>query len=217
MPYCEGRESAIITYQFKDGNKETVRIENTPIEVSVSQIMQSGLDGADLNVYYWIFGTVRVLHGGVEKTILWKSSGRVIGPLNSYTSGYNAHFNNEIIFNDDGGKRVLLDEVDEQGNYTGYFGISGYPESVIITHTESETADAVCELKVSYDGKLIFRDTGKCPGNFEVSCDGCPPGHLKCPSTNYPGYCCIPCKEIRAELAGMRLYASQLNDKPVGK
>lgn len=211
MSYCADRESAIVTYRFKDKPEKTARFDNTPIEVTVNQILQTGLDGADLNTYYWIYGTIVVSDGQTERTILWKSSGRVIGPLNSWVAGYLAGFRTGIIFNNDGGKRILLDQVDAQGNYTGYSRIGGDPESVRITHVEGEMADPVCELKVTYDNRLIFRAAGKCPGTFEVSCDGCPPNHIKCPIKKHPGYCCIPCASVAAELAAMKLKVRRIN------
>ncbi|PHJ62797.1 hypothetical protein VF14_24525 [Nostoc linckia z18] len=30
----------------------------------------------------------------------------------------------------------------------------------------------------------------------KVGCDGCPEGSHKCTHNKYPGYCCVPCKEV---------------------
>lgn len=32
--------------------------------------------------------------------------------------------------------------------------------------------------------------------------DDCPDGHLKCMCNTYPGYCCIPCSQIKQALRG---------------
>jgi hypothetical protein len=65
-----------------------------------------------------------------------------------------------------------------------------------------------CYLRVLSGGKQIFKDWGDCPVEFDVVCgDKCPPGHCKCPSPNYPGYCCLPCAQVARELASITAIA----------
>lgn len=65
-----------------------------------------------------------------------------------------------------------------------------------------------CYIKVSSNGKQIFKDRGDCPVNFNVVCgDECPLGHCRCATQNYPGYCCLPCAQVAAELAGIAAIA----------
>lgn len=36
---------------------------------------------------------------------------------------------------------------------------------------------------------------------FTVACgDACPPNHIRCTTTGYPGYCCIPCGSLAARI-----------------
>ncbi|MCC5599969.1 hypothetical protein [Nostoc favosum] len=67
-------------------------------------------------------------------------------------------------------------------------------------------------LKVAYKDKTLYikNNTGNMTigvpdGNsFQVSCDeDCPEGSHKCTHNKYPGYCCVPCKEIGDRLKNL--------------
>ncbi|HYX18769.1 MAG TPA: hypothetical protein VE944_31255 [Nostoc sp.] len=62
-----------------------------------------------------------------------------------------------------------------------------------------------CSLKVNtVSGVNLFTVNGKCPVNFTVGCgDNCPEGSHKCTHNKYPGYCCVPCKEVGDRLKNM--------------
>lgn len=50
-------------------------------------------------------------------------------------------------------------------------------------------------IKITDSKNQVFEDSGKGKVRFQVACgDGCPPGHIKCLTDKYPGYCCVPCK-----------------------
>jgi hypothetical protein len=52
-----------------------------------------------------------------------------------------------------------------------------------------------CEIKITDSTGQLFKDNGKCPVVYDVACDDdCPSGHIRCKTSTYPGYCCIPCK-----------------------
>ncbi len=55
--------------------------------------------------------------------------------------------------------------------------------------------------KTTNPTKLIYSGTIDNPNDYHVTCeDDCPPGTTKCFSTNYPGYCCSPCNEVKNEI-----------------
>ncbi|MCM0593453.1 MAG: hypothetical protein KA716_25955 [Gloeotrichia echinulata DEX184] len=57
-------------------------------------------------------------------------------------------------------------------------------------------------------GALLLTIGGRSPVKYNVVCgDGCPPGTCKCPSPNYPGYCCLPCSQIAGEIAAIAAIA----------
>ena len=65
-----------------------------------------------------------------------------------------------------------------------------------------------CVLKVNNSANVnLFTIKGKCPVNFTVACIDCPDGQCKCVSTNYPGYCCLPCSQVALEIASITAIA----------
>lgn len=62
-------------------------------------------------------------------------------------------------------------------------------------------AGSNCKITIVDAANHTFKDTGLSPVDYTVACgDDCPPGHLKCNSTNYPGYCCISCSSIASRI-----------------
>lgn len=67
-----------------------------------------------------------------------------------------------------------------------------------------DTKKQTCTLTISHEGQVLFTKSGDCPIDYSVSCDGgCPDGYVKCDSSNYPGYCCIPCSEIKGSIGSL--------------
>jgi hypothetical protein len=58
-----------------------------------------------------------------------------------------------------------------------------------------------CYLRVKHQNSVIYEVRGECPLTFNIQCGNCPPGHIECKCNAYPGYCCIPCSEIRNGIA----------------
>lgn len=64
--------------------------------------------------------------------------------------------------------------------------VSGNCDSCIITG---------CQIIVTTEKGASYKSPKGKDCNFEVACDeDCPPDHVKCEHSAYPGYCCIPCK-----------------------
>lgn len=69
-----------------------------------------------------------------------------------------------------------------------------------------------CIIKVLHNSKEIWRAEGKCPCVYDVACKkDCPPGFLKLKASNPKGFCCIPCKELKAETAQIKSLLRQKN------
>lgn len=66
-------------------------------------------------------------------------------------------------------------------------------------------------LKISYDGKEIWRAEGEPECIYKVACEGCPEGHLKLKASNSKGFCCVPCKDIKSEIAQIKSLLRQKN------
>ncbi|QSJ18747.1 hypothetical protein JYQ62_08300 [Nostoc sp. UHCC 0702] len=85
-----------------------------------------------------------------------------------------------------------------------YYYVSGYGIQIL-------QSTAICQIKVTGSGNN-FTDNIDCPGNYKVSCDDdCPDGYMRCECPGYPGYCCIPCHEIRNEIASITAAVRGIN------
>lgn len=60
--------------------------------------------------------------------------------------------------------------------------------------------------------RLVYQKTFNEEPRINVGCNGCPAGHLKCKCDAYPGYCCIPCKEIKSGIADAREMLRRINN-----
>lgn len=211
MIYCQGKDSAILKYKFKNEREKIVTFRNTPITVLLKSLIQLGLQRTEDNIYYHAYGRATLGISGVIQTIRWKSSGRILGALRTHIFQYGDLFQTEIIFNNDGGKRAKLDRINDDGEVTSP-RISADPNNCVLDYLVAESGDLRGQIRVSHNNKLIYVDEGVLPCEFEVSCEGCPPGFMRCKSTNYPGYYCVPCREIKAELIAARLAVRSLKN-----
>jgi hypothetical protein len=63
-----------------------------------------------------------------------------------------------------------------------------------------------CTISIVNGNGYTFSKAGECPIKYEVSCgDDCPEGSHKCTHNKYPGYCCVPCKEVGDKLKNIAL------------
>ncbi|MCF4968707.1 hypothetical protein [Nostoc sp. CMAA1605] len=64
-------------------------------------------------------------------------------------------------------------------------------------------------IKILYEGNVIFRDRSDTEITYEVDCGNCPTGHIECKTPEYPGFCCIPCKETAAAINNLATQANR--------
>ncbi|MBE9191440.1 hypothetical protein IQ230_14000 [Gloeocapsopsis crepidinum LEGE 06123] len=99
----------------------------------------------------------------------------------------------------DGIKRILFWSRD--GTFLGN-NPAGCPQTYIIRSWElvpidSDSYENSYQLTVTDSQGIKYKVTGKEKPTYNVACDGdCPEGTIRCKSKGYPGYCCIPCKEV---------------------
>jgi hypothetical protein len=61
-----------------------------------------------------------------------------------------------------------------------------------------------CTIQIINSSGYTFSKAGECPVKYEVACgENCPEGSHKCTHNEYPGYCCVPCKETGDRLKNM--------------
>lgn len=197
MSYCEGKSKAKVNYQFPGGLKDTYVSDSPPIDVVVESVnpeqiltqstTNSTFDGSTQTTYNFSINAPDPVPDNADVFLI---SGRWddIGSIGSFTSP----------------------NIPNQHNvYDGiplHIGRSG-----IVKGTVTNTIIGQCSLTISLqwrlstqyglkvlkDGVILHQVTGNGYPKFDVSCDeGCPPHHIRCEITSYPGFCCISCESI---------------------
>lgn len=67
-------------------------------------------------------------------------------------------------------------------------------------------------IKNAVNNVQIFQIEGDAPVSFNVACRDCPPGFCKCESSEYPGYCCIDCKELAGQVNAITQMVRRVNN-----
>lgn len=211
MSYCQSASKATVRYEFPSEKKRIYVAETPPIDVLVEQVSEQGasltkkynftFDGQELTTYSYScqapanvpLNAICYITVGIWDdygTIGSYSSPTVYGQINSF-SGNPIQIGQGLLF-------------------TGTVTNSIRPNcSVNLTLQWRWGGWAIKVLK---EGKIIFQDTGKEQPFFNVVCDDeCPPETTKCFSTNYPGYCCLPCSEIAGEIKAIANQVRRIN------
>jgi len=101
--------------------------------------------------------------------------------------------------------------INKNGIDTGnHFNPTGW-YSASIANINRDAANLFSLRVVDRLGVILTRNYSQNP-EYAVTCnDDCPEGTSKCFSTNYPGYCCLPCNEIKAEIRAITSHVRSLN------
>lgn len=200
--HCQlGDTQSIVTYKFGNSNQKTTVIKNAPIDVST---------------YQEFIGKTPNYRPGGQKIQFYSPNNRIT--LDIVVRDY-------LLFKFDQGNGTMGDGISWVNCDANDFnrnpdGSPNGPEIALNTLIrfadapenrcpgEPKVVNASCFIEVKHNNLLISKDSGDCPINYSVTCgEECPPGTIKCLSTNYPGYCCIPCSEIKNEIKAI---ASQI-------
>lgn len=216
MSYCKKEDlKATLTYSF-NGNKNTVIFKPTPIDVTtgtrnrlipVSQQNEYQL----YNVNYTI--TRPNYAETTTDTQVYKGKITGVGVDADPNRGYSANNNWAYSF------YIIAQGYSNFSSYSEPTRIYisnafGNPHGEITINWISplDNQDSICTIQVSIDGNVVYKDEGDCPVTFDIVCgEGCPPGTTKCFSTNYPGYCCLPCNEMASEIKAIASQVRGLN------
>lgn len=224
MPYCKLGEKPIIKYKFPDKPELTYTSKNAPIEIIVRETKLTGyMPGAYQADYYLdIYSST----GAYSSTIHYEpyppntSNQTLINTPNKY---YYPPFDYPIPIRENGLSSICCDYSDSTGKrFRGYFNLGGFHERNAIGRyvirdikwvREDGKAEAYkWEIEIIDNKGKVFKDYGVDKPSFKVQCGKCPDGFLECCKTGYPGYCCIPCNEIKAELVAAKKELKRLNN-----
>ncbi|MEH2146252.1 hypothetical protein [Nostoc sp.] len=194
VSYCKNGDTPKVIYKFKNVEKHIFTSNVSPIDVTVSPVDNPDLDGER---YAWNFSTTLN-----PRTTLDQMPFRAIGKL--------THFKVERLYDTSTFGNVQIGEwicsfvdgngVTVTGRATGYYP-NDLPVLTKILIPGDIPLDIVYRIDVKdSSGHLLFTDSGKAPCDYDVACGNCPEGFCECPSPGYPGYCCLDCHEVAANI-----------------
>lgn len=67
------------------------------------------------------------------------------------------------------------------------------------------------EINIVDNKGISFTDHGIGEPTFTCECGDCPPNSMRCDSSRYPGYDCVPCSSLKSEIAAIRSLARKIN------
>lgn len=201
MTYCKDKNQATVSYYKPNNDLKNVVFDHVPITVKTYQNVSS----------CWRF------YGTGDDKYVSNNNGEdrdyeafATGRTPSYKPtpngrGVNLYMDNELLF----GTGYYY-----RSNYGVERAISYQPTPGRITGGSCEGSGNQCLIEVTDSLGKKFTDAILCPnGKFTVACEGeCPEGFIKCGTSNYPGYYCLPCSEIKAELIAARIAIRRLRN-----
>lgn len=182
MYYCKSGDKPRVEYTFNGKNKRIFQSQLAPINITTEQITKNDI-GAGFNAEGY--------------TIITADGGRIT--VHNYRTQKN---NTEIQFWSCG--NTDWDNRQPDGSLPIWYPLTSPIVSIDYSKkcpVPIKPSEYECVLKISYEGNQIYSDSGDCPLNFVVACGNCPNGYIECKTDAYPGYCCIPCNEIRNGIA----------------
>lgn len=216
MSFCSPGTKATVNYRFGSDAYKIYTAENTPIDIDDTGRYTPNFSGGQCPVAY----NITTLSYNNEGSLNNPDSFGVFGPIDgAFTNrktdypnspGY-ANFRHLVRARDGNG---LIKDYERSGGDSSISRVFGERIEIIsITRVDGQLDNCGnpqpgCTIKVLHEGQVIFADKGKCPITYSVVCgEECPPGTTRCLKSDYPGYCCLPCSPIAAEIKAI---ASQI-------
>ncbi|MEQ9373283.1 MAG: hypothetical protein RIG63_30310 [Coleofasciculus chthonoplastes F3-SA18-01] len=196
--YCSGAESAVVVYSFGDTKEKTFKTKLTPIEIEAGNIpldASENYDSSGFEVYFYSPNNRR-----------WARATVLDYTITGYYSYYNAHtiglwYCNAPDYqrNEDGSIVTTLVYLDTLQIDTS-----------VKCPKPPEPAECKAHLKILHGGKILYQDQGKCPVNYKVNCDPCPPNTIRCVEGGKVR--CVPCSEFLNPLKQITSKLKQINN-----
>jgi hypothetical protein len=194
--YCQQAKKSTLSYQFLGSKQINVELPGG-IEVEVQTLAESfkevnydfSFNGQNVDAFSFVVQDTTVPDSG--KIYLIEAYWDDWGTIGSYSTG------SGILKTYKGAPLLVGKGRQVDGTVHNELPVLCYARGKLAfgrIHQEDR-------LIVTKDGLEVYRDEGQSLKWYKVSCDDeCPPGHHKCPSNKYPGYCCLNCAEIAARI-----------------
>ena len=233
--HCKiGDTNIFIVYKLGTKKETTIKTKNAPIEV-ITTTPPGNVASPTYEVITEITGTWRRTDSPQEvlsvRTIQFKNTTNQAPVSISFSpttyrsvpNGFSFYGFETALLNltvgtalggaNSGGSNGTSNIVSSVGNFDATVGTKCDALTNSARIVSVERIDGVCSIEALYNSQRLFKDTGDCPIVYSVLCDGdCPPGTVKCLSTNYPGYCCLPCSEIKNEIKAIASQVRSINN-----
>lgn len=219
--YCKlGDTDVFVTYSFGSSKKETIKIKNAPIRVETKTLVKNvplseQIEGQLYNVNYTL--TRPNYAETVTDTQVYRGKITGVGVNTSAEVGYSANNNwrYEFYITAQGFGTLSYYNEPRRLLVSNAFG-NPHGEITINWISPINNQESVCTIEIYYENNRIYYDEGVCPLSYEVTCkEECPPGTTKCFSSNYPGYCCLPCEPTKQSIIGIKNIVKSINKEPV--
>lgn len=193
MSYCQAGDNPKVNFKFKGQSEQTYISKYSPINVETEEYSVNGANYSPTG--YRIYAYSR------NNSAFFSVTAR----------------NHEVIYQGEGFFSHLL-------RVQGCNQDRMYDFQYIAPETLQIFNDATCpvsipdvrkaklKIKNAVNNVLIFQAEGLAPLNFNVACRDCPPGQCRCESRNYPGYCCVDCKELAKEVNTITQMVKRVNN-----
>jgi hypothetical protein len=211
MSLCGGKSKAKVSITKPDGSKEIYEFQNTPIDVSCSFYSKDFVYEHDMK------SPMSISFGAEIKNFESLGGSWVINTKDGTTAGCPTQTYNPIgqrLADADPGSGDVIhvsgssiySDFDKSGRGENYYGDNaGVCRYRVVLKSDTST------LKVVDNTGSVKNLIVKSCGDYQVSCDeDCPEGFCKCPSPNYPGYCCLDCASTVSDI---RVIARELRSK----
>lgn len=219
--YCNlGDTDVFVVYSFGSGEQKTIKIRNAPIRIETQIFVRSvppseQIEGQLYNVNYTV--TRPNYAETVTGTSVFRGKITGAGVNTSAEVGYSANNNwrYEFYITAQGYGELTYYDVPINIFLSNAFG-NPHGEIKINWIAPLNNQESICTIETYYQDRRIYYDEGDCPLSYEVTCkQKCPPGTTKCLSTNYPGYCCLPCEPTKQSIISIKNMVKSINKEPV--
>ena len=194
---CENAKTGKVTFTDSGITRE-IQINNCPFSVSCNPVGLAGRMGIR-TLFYTCSNPVAACHSGANRTVSSYENETLylVGVAQSGTYDGNRY---DIYGSSPLGIRLVLE---------GFSFMSGSINIISNVFTPNEIDGLIIKDSL---GNTLFNVRGS-TCNYTISCDNdCPDGYLKCHSDSYPGYCCIPCGDIKNRITSLIAKVKGLNN-----
>lgn len=202
LRYCGKKDKVRVNYQFKGRGKKTWTANSGPVDVSITYVptvwgknFSFTFDGMQITTYdFTCDAPSNVPRDAGSNLEIWLISCGFDdwGSVGSYSTGYG------IVVGYNGPPIKIGSGLSVSGNVVNVYKTACYA-SVSLEWRLVQKDN--CKITIKNDNGGVFEEKGPCPCTYNVSCGNeCPPGQTKVDQPGYPGYCCIDCKALAAQM-----------------